>query len=142
LEAKFSIEFVTSCAIIAREVTLNQLTDKFVLRKDVQSLIRKVKVSNDVELDPRMTYGAAVYDQAHVRLKSGVELHGPQVRRPYGHFENPLNDTELFNKFKSCLRAGKATVTLEHLSEQLQFLEQTRARALTKLPALSAQLGQ
>ena len=43
LEAKFTMQFAMASAIVANRVGLRELTDEFVLRKDVQTLIPKVR---------------------------------------------------------------------------------------------------
>jgi aconitate decarboxylase len=44
LEAKFSMEFAVAATLIARQVGLRELTDEFVRREDVRSLVGKVTV--------------------------------------------------------------------------------------------------
>ena len=52
LEAKFSMQFAMASAIAAKRVGLAELTDTFVLRKDIQALMPKVEVVPDDREDP------------------------------------------------------------------------------------------
>ena len=52
LEAKFSMQFAMASSIVANRVGLRELTDDFVLRKDVQALIPRVTVAPDDRVDP------------------------------------------------------------------------------------------
>jgi glutathione S-transferase len=47
LEAKFSMQFAMASSVVAGRAGLTELTDAFVQREDVQSLIRKVEVIAD-----------------------------------------------------------------------------------------------
>ncbi|MBW8270787.1 MmgE/PrpD family protein [Caldovatus aquaticus] len=132
LEAKFSMEFAMSSALVAKRVGLPELTDSFVQRPDVQSLIERVAIDTTTEYDPDGS-GAAPFDQVTVSLASGATLKGPEVRHATGHARLPLSDSELFEKFQGCLEAGKAHNRAGALFERLMSLERTEARALATL---------
>jgi 2-methylcitrate dehydratase PrpD len=132
LEAKFSMEFAVSSALVAHRVGLPELTDGFVRRRDVQALIERVRIDTTTEYDPDNS-GAAPFDQVTVTLTSGRTLEGPQVRRATGHAELPLSDVELFEKFQGCLEAGGARERASALFDRLMALEKTPARELASL---------
>lgn len=130
LEAKFSMEFAMSSALVAHRVGLPELSDAFVRRADVQALIERVAIDTTTEYAPDNS-GAAPFDRVTVTLDSGLRLEGPPVRRATGHAEVPLSDAELFEKFHGCLEAGGAGRQAGALFDRLITLEKTPARALT-----------
>jgi 2-methylcitrate dehydratase PrpD len=132
LEAKFSMEFAVSSALVAHRVGLPELTDGFVTRADIQSLIERVQIDTTTQYDPDNS-GAAPFDQVTVTLKSGATLKGPEVRRATGHAELPLSESELLEKFQGCLEAGGARKHATVLFDRLMTLEKLPARELTAL---------
>ena len=132
LAAKFSIEFALSAAIIAGRVGLRELTDEFVTRPDVQSLMAKVSVRTNTDYDPASP-GAAVADWSEIRLRDGTALETKRVHRARGHADVPLTEADLFAKFEDCLQAGHSAIAPSVLFERLQSMEQAQARTLTAL---------
>jgi 2-methylcitrate dehydratase PrpD len=107
LEGKFSMEFAMAAAVISRRAGLGEYTD-----------------------DP-VQIGASVYDQVTVELANGERLESEKVRRARGHAELPLGETELFDKFRTCLDAGHARISPERLFDRLRRLETISASELT-----------
>lgn len=130
LEGKFSMEFAMAASVIARRASLAEFTDGFVRRPDVQALMQKVAIETNENYDPEVS-GASVYDQVRVELANGETLETAQVRRARGAAESPLGDAELFEKFGTCLEAGKARIAPEVLFGRLKNLERLSARELT-----------
>jgi 2-methylcitrate dehydratase PrpD len=130
LEGKFSMEFAMAASVIAGRASLVEFTDGFVRRPDVQALMRKVTVATNQNYDPEIS-GAAVYDQVRIQLLSGETLESAQVTRARGAAELPLSDAELFEKFGTCLEAGRAGIAPEVLFDRLKNLERLTARELT-----------
>lgn len=130
LEAKFSIEFATACALVARRVGLSELTDGFVQRSDVQALMPRVTVEISTEPDPGYP-GAALADQVAVRLASGGTLRGERVHRARGHADRPLAEQDLFAKFEDCLTVGRSAVPPQVMFGRLTGMEHGSARSLT-----------
>lgn len=130
LEAKFSMEFAMAAAAIARRASLAEYTDDFVRRPEVQELMRRVAVVTNENYDAAVV-GASVWDQVTVDLANGERIASEQVRRARGHAERPLGETELFDKFRTCLDAGQARISPELLFDRLRNLEKLSARELT-----------
>jgi 2-methylcitrate dehydratase PrpD len=108
LAAKFSIEFAMASAVVANRVSLTELTDAFVRRQDVQSLMSKVKVETNTDYDPEEP-AASVADQVIVRRRAGDDLESERVNRARGHAKKP-SAGRLFAKLKLSL-AGRRTWT-------------------------------
>jgi 2-methylcitrate dehydratase PrpD len=130
LEAKFSMEFAMAAAVISRRAGLSEYTDEFVRRPEVQELMKRVTLVTNEDYDAEVI-GASVYDQVMIDLAGGGQVQSEQVRRSRGHAERPLSETDLFDKFRTCLDAGHARLSPEVLFERLRKLETISARELT-----------
>jgi len=125
LAAKFSMQFAMACAVIAGRVSLAELTDSFVLRPDIQQLMRKVVILIDKKYDPE-TPGAAYADRVTLVTRDGAQR-SESVHRASGHAQHPLAPQALKNKFLECLAFGNfigdaqdfyaQLVRLEHITE-------------------------
>ena len=132
LEAKFSMEFAMAAAVISRRASLAEYTDAFVRRPEVQELMQRVTIVTNENYDP-VQVGASVYDQVTVDLAGGGQVQSEPVRRARGHAERPLSESDLFEKFRTCLDAGHARVSPEALFDRLRKLETISARELTSV---------
>ncbi len=132
LEAKFSIEFAMAAAVIARRAGLAEYTDAFVRQPEVQDLMRRVAVKTNQNYDPEVS-GASVWDQVRVDLVSGESVESEKVARAKGHADRPLSETELFEKFRTCLDAGTAKIAPDVLFDRLKHLEGISAPELTRV---------
>ena len=132
LEAKFSMEFAMAAAVIAHRAGLAEYTDAFVQRPEVQKLMPKVAVETNQNYDPEVS-GASVWDQVRIDLTTGASIESEKVRRARGHADIPLSETELFEKFRGCLDAGRARIAPEILFDRLKHLEDLSARQLTEI---------
>jgi hypothetical protein len=55
------------------------------------------------------------------------------VHRAKGHADRPLNEAELFEKFRGCLEAGRSRIAPELLFDRIRQLETGSARQLTAI---------
>jgi 2-methylcitrate dehydratase PrpD len=104
LEAKFSMEFAMASAVIARRVGLKELTDAFVSRDDIRTLMHKVRIGTTDERMADMPF--APDDRVSVTLSSGKTLAHEPVSRPKGSWQKPLTEGELRDKFMDCAGVG------------------------------------
>jgi len=130
LAAKFSIEFAMAAAVIARRAGLAEYTDGFVRRPEVQDLMQRVGIETNRNYDPEVS-GASVFDQVRVELVGGGVVESAKVARAKGHADRPLSEDELFEKFRTCLDAGRARIAPDVLFDRLRHLEDLSARELT-----------
>lgn len=130
LAAKFSMEFAMASSLIARRVSLAELTDPFVRRADVQDMMRRVELDTTDEMDPANP-GKPPFEQVSIELASGQVIAGPQVIHARGHAERPLTETQLHEKFVDCLGAGGSAIPAEMLFGRLQAMQSVTARELT-----------
>jgi len=130
LAAKFSIEFAMAAAVIARRAGLAEYTDGFVRRPEVQDLMQRVGIETNRNYDPEVS-GASVFDQVRIELVGGGVVESAKVARAKGHADRPLSEDELFEKFRTCLTAGRARIAPDVLFDRLRHLEDLSARELT-----------
>lgn len=130
LEAKFSAEFAMASAVIRGAVSLVELTDAFVGQPDVQALMQRVTVETTTDYDPEHPTQAP-FDQVFVRLRSGRDLVGREVRFASGHNAAPLGRDDLLAKFASCVAYADANdIDAAAMFERLMTLGDTPARTL------------
>lgn len=134
LEGKFSIQFVMACALIERQVTLQELVDPVVQRADMQSLMKRVRVSLLDDYDEVMPQYSP-WDQVCVRLKSGRVLESERIARARGHISRPLTGLELYAKFASCLDFAASPLDRRGLFDALDHLDRQPAGWLGPLVA-------
>ncbi len=132
LEAKFSMEFAMAAALITGRAGLGEVTDSFVLRPDVQSLMKRVMVVPDEEDPARPGFG--MHDQVTVETIDGHRLESGRLTKIRGGPDLPLTRDELWAKFEDCAQAGDATAPARELFDSLMALERLpRARELPGL---------
>ena len=108
LEAKFSAEFAVAAALVARQVGLAELTDSFVARDDVRTLMRKVVVDTTdraCPIDPAFSYA----DRVQIELTDGRSLDSGDIRFARGNAELPMDTASLRIKFLDCVAAGPSS---------------------------------
>jgi 2-methylcitrate dehydratase PrpD len=131
LEAKFSMQFAMASSIVAQRVGLAELTDDFVQRKDVQTLLPKVFVEPDDRPDPKRT-GAAPYDLVVIETTDGRRLESARVTDERGSPQIPLTADELWAKFQDCFAVGNPKLGARPVFEALMSIErQPNVAALT-----------
>jgi 2-methylcitrate dehydratase PrpD len=122
LDAKFSAEFAAAASVVAGRVGLNELTDEFVRRKEVQSLFPKVRITTVDASDPHEPLFAPE-DSVTVRLADGRALASGPVRYAKGHAKNPIGLEELRAKFDDCLGGALSPGRRDGLFSSLANLE-------------------
>lgn len=135
LAAKFSIEFAMAAALIAGRAGLAELTDGFVLRPDVQALMKRVTAVADQRPNPKRP-GYAISDHIVIELRDGRRLDTGPITQIRGDADLPLSRAELQAKFADCLRIGNPHLPSPRLFDALMSLERMpHARDLAQLMA-------
>jgi 2-methylcitrate dehydratase PrpD len=124
LQAKFSLPFAVSAALVHGAVGFSELQDEVVLSPVMQRLMACTQLVTTEAFEPGWR-DAAPFDQIFVHLSDGRVLESPQVRRAAGHADTPLSPSAILDKFLGCTRhAGVADDRALALYEQLQNLDQ------------------
>lgn len=124
LEAKFSMEFAMASCVVAKRAGLTELTDEFVLRKDIQELMPKVITIADDTEHPDLP-GYSPFDLIEITLKNGKRLISREVVAVRGGPDLPLSREELWAKFEDCARVGKVNFAARELFDALMSIENT-----------------
>ncbi len=122
LEAKFSMEFAMTSALIARRAGLAELTDGFLHQPEVQLLMKRVTVVPVDSEDPQRP-GYAKHDQVVVETRDGRRFDSGPVTNVRGDQEQPLQREELWTKFEECIRAGNPGLPARKLFDILMSLD-------------------
>lgn len=131
LDAKFSGEFSMAAAVVARRVTMSELTESFVRRDDVRALMQRVRLTvlpgknRPYDLPP---------DHVRVKLKDG-RLLARELDWPRGHPEKPLAGNQLWDKFAGCVEDGLPGSKAREMFDRLQRLE--RLESFDELPLVT-----
>ena len=123
LEAKFSIEFAMAAPLIAGRAGLAELTDDFVLRSDVQALMKRVVVEPDDRDNPDRP-GYAIHDRVAIHTRDGRQLDSGPLTRTRGDHDSPLSRAELWAKFADCLTVAQPGVPAAPLFKALIALDE------------------
>lgn len=134
LEAKFSMEFAMACALVAGRAGLTELTDDFVRRGEIQSLMPRVSVDPDDREDPAAP-GYTPDDVVTVETDNGLLLESRKITTVRGGPQEPLEREELWAKFDDCLRVGATGVPARPLFDSLMSLDQLAH--VSRLPGLA-----
>jgi len=113
------------------ESRLKELDDGFVRRADIVGVMRKVKRSTtDERLADMPPFSPD--DRVSIRLKNGTELKHEPVVRAKGHWQKPLTEAELREKFLDCTEGRLGAKQAATLFEKLNNLEEVAS--LRELP--------
>ena len=134
LEAKFSMEFAMACSVVAGRAGLTELTDGFVRRPEIQSLMQRVSVEPDDRDDPANP-GYTPDDLIVVETDGGKRIESRKITAVRGGAALPLPREELWNKFDDCLRVGAAGVPARPLFDALMSLDQLAH--VSRIPGLA-----
>ncbi len=124
-EAKFSMPFAIASAIIAKKVGLQQLTDEFVMRDDIQAIFPKVSYTLTKEMLNGSAFAAE--ESVQIRMASGQVLESPKIEYAKGSHQRPLSVDELQEKFDDCLGEDYKLQVKSRAFDRLINLERVNA---------------
>jgi 2-methylcitrate dehydratase PrpD len=121
LEAKFSAEFAIAAAAIAGRCGVQEVSDQFVARSDVQDFFGKVRIHALTDKDPEEP-ARSPFDRVRITLADGRTVASEPVYEPRGHFKRGVDRDVLWRKFAECAdgvvdrgRAGALFAALQDL---------------------------
>lgn len=103
LDAKFSVEFAVSAALVQGRLGLAELHDSVIGDPRVRALSAIVRVQTTDDRDPADPLFAP-FDRVRLHLRDGRTIESQPVQRAKGHAQRPLGDEELCEKFLDCAR--------------------------------------
>ncbi|MPZ58172.1 MAG: MmgE/PrpD family protein [Rhizobiales bacterium] len=120
LDAKFSAEFAMAAAAIAGRCGMRELTNEFVLRRDVQAFMPKVAVTPLTERSVDEPLHSP-FDRVRITLRDNRAVASEPVYYPRGHFKNPVDAEALWGKFADCIDG--APIDARRLFDVLQEVD-------------------
>lgn len=121
LQAKFSMPYCVSVALLDRTVGLAQFADERVRRADVQARMSKVRLFVHPDLTTRDCLPKR-FSEVTITLKDGRRLQR-RVSQAKGRPQNPLSDAELEAKFRDCAARVIPVERADAVLKAIQTLE-------------------
>jgi len=132
LEAKFSMEYCVSAALVDGHVGLDSFQDETVQRYDLRAVMANVHVAEGGE---PMQFPIGGVAEVTIRTRDGSQP-STLVHTPRGDPRNPLSWDQLADKFRDCAglvvpaeKVQRALGVVEQLEELSDICELTRALA-------------
>ena len=97
------MQFAMAAALVARHVGLQELTDDFVRRPEVQALFPRVSLEGTAVIKEGSNF--APFDAVEITTTGGETLKSGPVEYAKGSHQRPLSRDELWTKFAECLGA-------------------------------------
>ena len=134
LEAKFSMEYCVSTALIYRDLKLIHFTDEYINKPETRALMKRCRYY----VEPKLTKPKGVFSPAgivEIKLKNG-KTYTKRVDLARGNPGNEMSQEELIGKFKDCvagrLSKGKMSRLLETVLDLEKLDEAGELLALTR----------
>mgnify|MGYP002634473678 CR=1 FL=1 len=138
LQARFSFPFCLAIAAIHGSVKTEHFSDSVIRNPEVQGLLQRVEV-HPYETDPKLEdLSPEAPDHIRVTLKDG-RIVAQSVACSRGSPEQPLNRSELFEKFWEC--AGRQTKVGQHEKIEASFNGFADCDSVSELTRQFDQLG-
>jgi 2-methylcitrate dehydratase PrpD len=136
LQAKFSLEFCLAALLLERKCGLNQFSDEYVMRPDVQAAIAKVEYTTFTPEEARRENHTIVTSYVEIVMNDG-KRYGERVDFGKGNKANPMSEEEVADKFRECAefsrwpsdKAERAIALVRRLEEVRDVREITRELA-------------
>jgi 2-methylcitrate dehydratase PrpD len=123
LEAKFSMEFCVSAALVFGKLKIAQFSDECLVDPQVRDLMHKVKVIPNDELKSiSRQRGILAPAQMKVKLRDGEEL-CETVWEAKGGSSNPMTPDEIREKFRECANRALPALGVERVLDTIEHLE-------------------
>ena len=130
-DAKFSIEFMMAMAIVAQRASFAELSESFLNREDVSTLMKRVRIAPCAPPASSEQSGLSPQDRISVLLKDGRRFER-SLTYPRGHAARPLDIEVLWTKFADCVSGAMRETEARALFQRLQSFD--RLRSMSDLP--------
>lgn len=118
LEAKFSLEYCVSSALVRGKIAMDSFKEEVINDPRIQSLIPKVKYSHP----EGWPSGISLTQEVVVTLNDGTE-YSCKVINPKGDPKNPISEDDLLNKFRDCASGYLKPLKIEKVIKTVNNLE-------------------
>ncbi|WP_116132751.1 MmgE/PrpD family protein [Tropicimonas sp. IMCC34043] len=140
-QARFSLEFAVCTALLTGQVGLSQLTDAWLNDRQLRRLMSRCRRELSDRADPVLE-GFAAFDRVTLHRNDAPPLRSPEVTRPLGHADTPLNPDQIEAKLADCISLSASLPSAAEMRDLIGQLGQPTGvpDALTSL--LGALLAQ
>ncbi|HEX2931208.1 MAG TPA: MmgE/PrpD family protein [Candidatus Binatia bacterium] len=122
LQAKFSLPAALAMIALAHKAGKREFSDEFVASAPMQAMQRKITTALDPEIE-KLGFDK-MRSRIAIRLKDGRRVEGWADERYRGGPENPLSDSELEAKARSCCEGILDEKTQAHLIDRAWAVEE------------------
>ena len=123
LEAKFSLEFCLSAALVFGQLTIAQFVEASVFNPQVRALMEKVRMIPDPELEKAAREKEILAPaRLEVKLRGGKEF-CETVLEAKGGSSNPMTQDEIQEKFRGCTDQVLSNSSVETVLDTIEHLE-------------------
>ena len=123
LEAKFSLEFCLAALLLDRQCGLNQFTDKYVQKEEIQNIISLINYTGFTAQEELQNHHTIVTSYVEIVLHNNQSF---SLRADFGkgNKADPMTENEIADKFRECADFSKwDTVKTEKAIALIQNLE-------------------
>ncbi|MFC2066142.1 MmgE/PrpD family protein [Chloroflexota bacterium] len=123
LDAKFSLPFCVAVAALKGNIVIDDFSLSAIKDPKVLEMAQRVTPKHDERLNVAKGFSPGVVE---INTNQGRTFHA-EVKKPYGHPENPVTWEGITNKFRDCVRHAARPIpeqNIERAIELAQKLEQ------------------
>lgn len=119
LAGKFSLQFLLASAFIDGTITEQSFSKYNIRRNSIQKLMRQVKIYFNDKIKPSF---ADMYGILSVTLRNG-KTYTQRCDKPLGHWDNPIDETFIFEKMYMNLKPFLTKKQIELLIDEILNFE-------------------
>ena len=121
VDAQFSIPWGVATAMVRRQVTLEDFTDKAIKSQDILDLTRKMSIKIDSTLNRPVNIEPT---RVEITTKEG-NVYSKEVAHPLGSLERPMSFKDCARKFRDCAKE----LSSEQADRVIEFIGQLEQMA-------------
>jgi 2-methylcitrate dehydratase PrpD len=122
VDAQFSIPWGVATALVRRQVTLEDFTDKAIKNQDILDLTNKTSIKIDINLNRAVNIEPTIVE---ITTREG-SVYSKEVAHPLGSLERPMSFKDCARKFRDCakeLSSEQADRVIEVISQLEQMAD-------------------
>lgn len=118
VDAQFSVIYAVANAVLRRDSLPEHFTEEFITHPQIIKIVQKVHPAFDEEVEKK---GQRLASIVEIAAKDGRKCSN-FVKWPKGFPQNPLDQTELEEKYKNCMSCGPKWLTQDTTEEILKLV--------------------
>jgi 2-methylcitrate dehydratase PrpD len=121
VDAQFSIPWGVATAMVRRQVTLEDFTDKAIKSQDILDLTNKMSIKIDINLNRAVNIEPT---KVEITTREG-SVYSKEVAHPLGSLERPMSFKDCARKFRDCAKE----LSSEQADRVIEFIGQLEQMA-------------